>query len=125
MIDSAYYCQWKRKTAIVKDHFFYIYTKKNKREELYDIELDPHQDINLMESLLWNDFDRGCKTDIRQVVLYPYWDQIPQVVEEMRAIVHSFWQVGPWWYELKEKVKQQQYIRNLLFIRDKFSKRNA
>lgn len=125
VIDSAYYCQWKRKTAIVKDHFFYIYTKKNKREELYDIELDPHQDINLMESLLWNDFDRGCKTDIRQVVLYPYWDQIPQVVEEMRAIVHSFWQVGPWWYELKEKVKQQQYIRNLLFIRDKFSKRNA
>lgn len=124
VIDSAYYCQWKRQTAIVKDNYYYIYTKRNKKEELYDMELDPHQDINLLESFLWNDYDRGCKTDVRQVILYPYWDNIPQVVLGMRDIVKSFWRVGPWWFELKEKIKQQPSVRRLLFIRDRFRKRN-
>lgn len=121
--DSAYYAQMKRKTAIIKGNYYYIYNKYSKKEELYDIELDPHQDINLLESFNWSDIDRGCRSDIRQVILYPYWDNISQIAEDMRSILYSFWKRGPWLFELRQRIKMHPILRSILLLRDKLKKR--
>ena len=124
VVDSAYYGQMKRRTAIVKGNYMFIYNKYEKTEELYDLELDPHQDINLLESPIWKDEDRDRRSDIRQLVLYPYWDRVPEVAKEMRDIVKSFWKTGPWKYEMRGKLRKTKLVKLVYTIKDRFKKRN-
>lgn len=123
IVDSAYYGQLKRKTAIVKDNYMYIYNKYDKSEELYDLELDPHQDINLLSSPIWRDEDRDRHSDIRQLVFYPDWNRIPEIADELRNILKSIWRVGPWKYELRGKIRGLKITKKLYFFIDKYKKR--
>ena len=94
LCDSAYYAQPNRKLAIIVDDWFYIYNKRTKKEELYNMKLDPHQDINLMTNCIQKDIDRHCLTDIRQVILFPDWDEVDPTVKKMRQIKDSIWETG-------------------------------
>lgn len=102
--DSAYYAQPNRKIAVIKGDFFYIYNKRGKREELYNIRLDPMQNIDFSKGFLWKDKDRMCKTDYRQVVLFDEWDSVDSTLKELRAIKNRIWKKGSFFVELKNKL---------------------
>lgn len=94
LCDSQFYAQPYRKLAVIKDHFYYIYNKADKTEELYDIQLDPNQEINLLASFFWKDRDRHCETDIRQVIYYPFWEDVEKNANELREIKNGIWKTG-------------------------------
>lgn len=81
--DSAYYAQPNRKLAIMYGKYKYIYSNKGKKEELYDLEYDPHEDVNLMTDYIF-DIDRKLQTPLKEVYLYQGWEQLPEIREKMR-----------------------------------------
>ena len=99
--DTAYCAQPHRKLAIIKDDFCYIYNRRGKKEELYNIVIDPSEDINLVEGYFRKDPDRKRITDIRHVVLYPEWEQVPYILKEMRTIKDTIWKTGVFKEELR------------------------
>lgn len=99
--DSAYKAQAHRKMAILKDNFSYIFNRYTKEEELYDLELDPGQSLNLAKGYFRVDTDRRMVSDIRHVVLYPKWQQVSDVLKEMRKIRESIWEVGTFKQNMK------------------------
>ena len=103
--DSAYFAQPNRKLAIIKDKYYYIFNKLSNTEELYDMELDPTQQINLLKPFGWDDKDRLCITDVRQVIQYPYWDVINSIAKDFREKRLEIWKRGPKMLEFKLKWK--------------------
>lgn len=116
LCDCAYYAQPSRKIAIIKDNYYYIYNKFTKKEELYDMIFDPNQNVNLLDNCYWFDWDRLCQTDIRQVTLYPYWDNIEEVRERFREIKNNIWINGNFIEEGKQFLKHVCNLVIGLFI---------
>ena len=90
VVDSTYYAQPRRKTAIVYGKYRYIYNKQNKSEELYDIEWDPNQNFNLISDWYY-DIDRNQKSLSREMFFYPEWDKLPDVREKLRKTRLDIW----------------------------------
>lgn len=106
--DSAYYAQPKRKLGIWYKKYSYIYNKKTKIEELYDIEWDPLQEYNLFDD--WGyDVDRDVKTPSRELYFYPEWDKLPDIRKKMRVFKDEIWR--------DEKASRQTVYRILKFAK--------
>lgn len=88
--DCAYYAQPKRKLAIVYGKYRYIYNKKDKTEELYDVSWDPHQDFSLMSDYCF-DVDRKMMSPARELFFYPYWDELPEIRDRLRKEKDKIW----------------------------------
>lgn len=88
--DSTYYAQPNRKLAVVKGKYRYIYNKKTKTEELYDVEYDPNQNFNLIDDNVY-DVDRNATSLAREYYFYPCWDELPAIREELRAEKDRIW----------------------------------
>lgn len=88
--DSAYYAQPARKLAIIHGKYKYIYNAKNKTEELYDLEYDSNENVNLITHYIF-DTDRHLQTDLKEVYFYPYWDEIETIKEIMRTEKARIW----------------------------------
>lgn len=82
--DSMYYAQPNRKLAIVKDHYKYIYNARGRKEELYDLDEDSGENMNLIADLFY-DVDRHIQTPLREEYYYPDWD----AVEHMRGVMRA------------------------------------
>lgn len=91
--DSAYYAQPHRKLAILKGKYRYIYNKMNKTEELYDIEWDPNENMNLAVSNFY-DVDRQVTSLAREYYFYPLWDEVESVLKEFRQKKDEIWRDG-------------------------------
>lgn len=104
--DSAYYAQPHRKLAVLKGKYRYIYNKRDKTEELYDIEWDSHEDMNLAISDFY-DVDRKVTSRTREYYFYPFWDDVPALLTELRGYKDSIWRDGD--------IKQNLYNRLYLF----------
>lgn len=102
--DSAYYAQPHRKLAILKGKYRYIYNKKDKTEELYDIEWDPHEDMNLAISDFY-DVDRKVTSRTREYYFYPYWDNIQDILKDFRGYKEAIWRDG----DMRQNVYNQIY----------------
>ena len=113
--DSAYYAQPNRKLAIITNNYYYIYNKLKDKEELYDMRLDPMQTINLLDSPAWKDPDRLCITDIRQVIQYPYWNDLEEIVSYFRETFDKIWKRGD--KKLEFKLKFQYYVLKLGYFK--------
>ena len=90
IVDSAYYAQDHRKTAIIFGKYRYIFNKALKKEELYDVDWDPNQNYNLISDLYY-DIDRKQRSLARELYFYPYWDELPEIRQELRNIKDSIW----------------------------------
>lgn len=101
--DSAYYAQPNRKLAIISGKYRYIYNKKTRKEELYDVEWDPNQDFNLMEDNVY-DVDRCVSTPSCEYYFYPSWDELPATREKLRGIKDSIW---------REPDRKQRFVAKL------------
>lgn len=91
--DTQYYAQPYRKTAIIRGKYKYIYNKFDKTEELYDIEFDPNENINLLKKLLY-DTDRNRYVNAEQVIFYPWMDEAMENYRKIKEYFDSFWKTA-------------------------------
>lgn len=91
--DSQYYAQPYRKTAIIHGKFKFIYNKLNKLEELYDLDYDPMEQVNLLKNLLHDD-DRGRYVNVKQVYFYPYWDEAMSEYTFIKQFFDKIWKTA-------------------------------
>ncbi len=104
--ETAYYMQPHRKLAIIREHYKYIYEKATKKEFLYDTEWDQEENINLLDTEIF-DVDRNRSYSATQRFFYPHWnDGLPQIASELRAEKDKLWRNAPLFTEQKEKLIQ-------------------
>ena len=99
--DCAYYAQPHRKLAIISEKYKYIYNKKTKTEELYDLEFDPDEHCNIVASVVF-DVDRKVKTPLNQVYYYPHWDEAQLALSKLRAEKDRIWREEGFCAKIKE-----------------------
>lgn len=100
--DSAYYAQPHRKLAIIKGDFVYIYNKATGLEELYNLEYDRDERVNLLKTEGY-DPDRKLLSPVCEYYFSPYWDKVDEIVAPFREIRQNIWRVGTWREEQKAK----------------------
>ena len=72
---------------------FFIYNKLNKLEELYDLDYDPMEQVNLLKNLLHDD-DRGRYVNVKQVYFYPYWDEAMSEYTFIKQFFDKIWKTA-------------------------------
>lgn len=92
--DCAYYMQYTRKLAIIKDNYKYIYNKFTKTEELYDLDWDKNEEINLLKDTIY-DTDRNMKYNINQIYYYPFYDLANNYFKSFQQKRIEIWREGP------------------------------
>ena len=102
--DSQYFLQPNRKLAIIRGNFKYIYNKRDKSEELYDLKYDRQENINLLINKLI-DVDRLSEYFLDEVIYYPDWKRAKSAYEELRAEKNRIWKEGKWGIELIIKAR--------------------
>lgn len=95
LTDSQYYCQPDRKLAVIGQRYKYIYNKRNRSEELYDLEWDPQERYNLLERDRYDD-DRGGLKRITELYFYPYRSEAMKALKGLRAKKEEIWRNGTW-----------------------------
>lgn len=103
-VDTQYYAQPNRKLAVISDRYKYIYNKKKKTEELYDILWDPEERLNLLE-IERIDPDRKTLTRITEMYFYPYHDRVPEAYEYLKSKKDEIWRVGTKREELEFRLR--------------------
>ena len=91
--DSQYYLQENRKLAIIKNNYKYIYNKRNKSEELYDIQFDPNENVNLLIDKFY-DRNRFKYYNLEEIYYYPFWGNIPDIYHELKNEKDRIWKEG-------------------------------
>lgn len=91
--DTAYYAQPHRKLVVIKGKYRYIYNKAQISEELYDVEWDPNENMDLADPIQ-RDEDRHVSSPKREYFFYPEWDSIPQILQELRNEKDRIWRTG-------------------------------
>jgi len=118
VIDTAYFQQPNRKVAIVKDMYKLVYVKKRKSFELYDLEFDKYERVNLLKRKVF-DYDRWRNVNIFEVYKYPKIDTIDDIFLNMKDIFDSFYiEAGPF-IEIKNSLilkikKVKRLIKTIL-----------
>lgn len=109
--DSAYFAQPNRKLAVINGKYRYIFNKKTKKEELYDIEWDPNQNFNLFEDNIY-DIDRNVTTPACEYFFYPEWNKLPFIRSQLRLEKDKIWK--------SESIRQHLIIIILNFLRTSY-----
>ena len=89
-VDTAYYKQPHRKLAVIHKNYHYIYNKQTRLEELYDIEYDPLEGINLFSENIF-DKERKSWVPIRDLLPYEKWDELEEEKEKLIAAKEKIW----------------------------------
>lgn len=113
--DSTYYAQPNRKLAVVYGKYRYIFNKKTKVEEFYDIEWDPYQQFNLISDTIY-DVDRKVSSPAREYYFYPDWDKLPAIIEYLRNAKDSIWREPSKMQSFVSKMKKNKLLKNLFKI---------
>ncbi len=89
-VDSQYYAQPDRKLAVITERFKYIYNKRDKSEELYDLKWDPCENLNLLEKERF-DKDKKILRRVSELYFYPYKDDIDNAYNFLKAKKDEIW----------------------------------
>jgi hypothetical protein len=114
--DSAYYAQLHRKLAIIHGDYKYIFNKRGKKEELYDVVYDPHETQNLIVDRMI-DPDRGLRVSIEEMYFYPRWEELDRERDVLRGELKRIWRSPTFkqhlraLYEKNGKLVKRKYIR--------------
>ena len=91
--DTQYYLQENRRLMIRKGDFKYIFNKKNRSEEFYDLKYDPGENVNLlMEN--WEDRNRDKSYYLEEIYYYPRWDKAENAYVDLRREKDRIWREG-------------------------------
>ncbi len=110
--DSTYYAQPRRKLAVICGKYRYIYNKKTKVEEFYDIEWDPYQQFNMISNTIY-DVDRMVSSPAREYYFYPYWDELPAIIEKLRSAKNAIWREEPKTRRMLERIKNSKLFTKI------------
>lgn len=91
--DTQYYLQPNRKLMIRKGNYKYIYNKKSRSEELYDLQFDPNENVNLLRNLV-REPDRKVNYHLNEVYYYPMWDAAEIAYHELKKEKDRIWRTG-------------------------------
>ena len=83
---------------IMKDDYKYIYNKKDNSEELYDLNFDANENVNLLVKL-WPDYDRNSSYKLDEVVFYPSWDDAKEYYNLLKSEKNKIWRIGNFLHE--------------------------
>jgi arylsulfatase A-like enzyme len=101
--DTQYYLQENRKLMIRKGSFKYIYNKRNKTEELYDLKYDSNENVNLLIEH-WYDRNRDKNYYLDQIHYYPRWKEAKKTYQELINEKERIWKEGTWRQEFSYKL---------------------
>lgn len=99
--ETAYYVQPKRKIAIIMDSYKLVYTKEEKRFELYDLDWDKQEEHNLYYPEFY-DVDREAWFSLNQRFFYPNWEKAFFYKKELINIYNKIWRIGTFFDELTQ-----------------------
>lgn len=119
--DTAYYCQPKRKLAIIKGEYKLIYCKEKKRFELYDVIWDPHEKYNLYYPEFY-DIDRLTWYSLNQRFFYPKWQEALKAKEILVKEFNRIWRKGSFFVEKKNLIKLKFKYLYISFMKKKRAK---
>ncbi len=91
--DTQYYLQEDRKLMIRKGDFKYIYSKKSRSEELYDLRFDPHEEVNLLVQK-WGDRNREKFYVLEEIYYYPRWEEAEAAYRVLKQEKDRLWKEG-------------------------------
>ena len=106
-VDTQYYQQSNRKLAIIKGQYKYIYNKRRNVEELYDLEYDPKETVNLLAIKVY-DRNRKVSYRVKEIYYYPKYGQVKSLLCEMRGEKTRIWRQG---HRIVEKSYQLNKFR--------------
>ena len=92
-VDSQYYTQPDRKLAVIDNRYKYIYNKKGKTEELYDLHWDPEERFNLLEGERYDEEKKQLRST-RELYFYPYFSDVEKAYLELKRLKDEIWRVG-------------------------------
>ena len=102
--DTAYRAQESRRLAILYKNYKYIYNKRDCSEELYDLEYNPEESMNLISDKLY-DVDRKITVEIKEQYFYPKWGDLSEVRKVFRTERKRIWRDGDLRVVIKSKLK--------------------
>lgn len=103
--DSAYYAQENRIFAIITEQYKYVYHKRDKSEELYDLLWDPMEQFNLINDIFYDE-GRQAEYPARELYFYKDWDKLPGVREWARKLRADLWRDKPWSWKARRKLRR-------------------
>lgn len=109
--DTRYYKQPDRVLMIRSDNFKYIYNKKTDTEELYDLEFDPKENINLLIKYYYSP-ERYLYYPYEELFYYEFWEQAEEYYRKLREEKDRIWRIGSYFDNL---------IRKLYKLKTRFS----
>lgn len=102
--DTAYYCQPKRKVALIKGKYKLVFCKEENRFKLFDLSWDPNEKYNLYYPEYY-DADRMSWFSLNQRFYYPYWDEALLAKEVLLKEFIKIWKKGTFVVEKKNLIK--------------------
>ena len=109
--DTRFYQQYDRKLSIYRNRYKYIYNKIDNSEELYDLDFDPHENVNLLIKNV-PDFERKVVYPLDELYFYPHWEYAEKYYSILLNEKHKIWRQGNLIEETIDFLKS--IIRNLL-----------
>ncbi len=106
IVDTAYYMQPHRKTAIIGERFKYIYNKETNVEELYDLSYDPEENYNILIETYY-DTDRNSIVRYDELYYYPYKDDALKAYCELKKKFLKMYCRGTKNQEIKMKLRKK------------------
>ncbi len=97
-VETQYFKQANRKTAIIKGRFKYIFNKLDRSEELYDVEWDPQENVNLLKSTIYNQ-DRNQRQILSRLCYYPFRDEANSAYQFLKNEKNRIWREGGFLHE--------------------------
>ncbi len=107
--DTQYYQQSNRKMAIICKNFKYIYNKKTKKEELYDLVYDHNECVNLLSEFVYDRNRKVCYR-IKEIYYYPKFAEIAEILSKFRDARLQIWREGNFFVE--KMYKANNFRRN-------------
>ena len=105
--DNQYYLQRNRKLMIRKGDYKYIFNKRNKSEELYDLVFDPNENVNLLLNSIYNR-NRKKNYFLEEVFYYTKWKKAHESFQELRKEKERIWKDGFFYENLLFRLKEMK-----------------
>ena len=91
--DSRYYKQSDRVFMIRSDNYKYLYNKETDTEELYDLDVDPAENMNLLKK--YYDYPgRNLYYPYEELFYYKFWDRAKKYYIKLREEKDRIWRSG-------------------------------
>ena len=107
--DTQYYEQPNRKIMILNENYKYIYNKFDSSEELYDLEFDSSENINLLIDK-FPDPERSNYYEMDKILHYPHWDSAEKNYYILSNERKRLWRTGSFFAENWSRIKKLRIL---------------